>query len=472
MLVGRFHLRWWHWLLLIVLFLLLIFSAAVLGLRLSGERRFSEVTEALRSAGKPATIDDVLLVLPPLDEKVQEAWYRWATSAPTYPDDKFPHEIWRRFVTGHEELPAATRRRIEDLRPVMQPARDLLADEALRIGFSSTVHRFARVEKRTLEEMGAVSAPVIGDLMAARSLAQWFAHEAALAEDPRPALTDLDHLMRRFQQPLSLIDSMILIAIHDTRDQAYRTLALQGRLPDDLGKAWDAEIPMAYDSIASAFETERVVFNSLMAQSLLSMSWSSAAFSSDPAGSGHGQPWTPLQIFAGTWMWSTGPHDCATIAEVEAHASARLRRERLDPVSATAEHRMQFIIARISLPNLLTCTSSSVKSAAIHRIERLAVRLLTALPRQGLPRDEAELLAQHGSQSLAASGDLPSLRYERLGDDRFRLSIDPATPVPDFADPTMVRAWASSFGRPAVSDPLDQRNGSLEIQVPAVLRRP
>lgn len=469
--VRRFHLRWWHWLLLMAVVLLLIMVAVVLGMRLSGEQRYAEMTAALRAAGKPITIDDVLATLTPPEKDVQEQWRRWADSAPIYPDAKFSYETWNRFASGHEDLPADQRQPIEDLRGTMQPARDLLANDQLRIGFSGFIHELAPLEKRTLEEVNAITSRAVGDFLASRTLAQWLAHEAAIAMDPRPALLDLDRLIRRFRQPLSLIDSMVLFRIHELRDQAYRTIALQGRLPDDLRAAWVAEPPAAYDWIADALETERAVFNGVFAKTFLTMSWSTAAFSPDPLGM-TGDSWTPLNIPSGTWMWSTALLDSATIAEVEAHASARLRRERLDPISATLDHRIQFIIARISLPNLLMCASNGVKTNASHRIERLAVRLVSDLPRLGLPTDEADLLAQLGPHSLAAVDDLVALRYERLADDRFRLSIDPGTPVPDFADAALVSSWAGSFGRPAVSDPLKHGLGSLEIQIPAALTRP
>ncbi len=469
--VIRFHMRWWHWLLLMVVVLLLIIVAVALGMRLSGEQRYADMTVDLRAAGKPVTIDDLLATLTPPGKDLQDQWRRWADAVPTYPDTKFSYNSWNRFASGHEDLPADQRRPIEDLRGTMQSARDLLINDVLRIGFAGFIHELAPPEKRTMEESSAIFSRANYDFLASRTLAQWLVHEAAIAIDPRPALLDLDRLVRRFRQPLSLIDSMNLISIQDHRDQAYRTIALQGRLPDDLRVAWAAEVPAAYDGIAAAFETERAVFNDLWARTCLTMSWSTAAFSSDPAGIS-GDPWTPLQIVGGTWMWATGMLDCATIAEVQAHTSARLRRERLDPISATLDQRMQFVIARISLPNLLMCASTAVKTTASHRIERLAVRLVTDSPRLGLPADEAELLARFGPHSLAAVDDLVALRYERLADDRFRLSIDPGTPVPDFADAALVRSWSVAFGRPAVSDPLTHGGGSLEIQIPAALSRP
>ena len=469
--VRRFHLRWWHWLLLMTVVLSLIIVAVVLGMRLSGERRYHDMNAGLRTSGKPVTIDDLLATVAPPEKSLQEQWRHWADSAPRYPDAKFSHESWNRFASGHEALPADQLRLIEDVRSAMQPARGLLADDLLRIGFASVIHEFAATEKRSMEEYGAISSRSSRDFLASRTLAQWLVHEAAVAMDPRPALLHLDLLIRCFGRPLSLLDSMNLVAINDLRDQAYRTIALQGRLPDDLRTTWAAEPPAAYGWIADAFETERVVFNGVLAHTTLTMSWNGAAFTSHPAGISR-DPWTPLHIVGGTWMWSTGMLDCATIAEVEAHASARLRRERLDPVSTTLDHRMQFIIARISLPNLLMCASTAVKSTASHRLERLAVRLVSDLPRLGLPADEADLLARLGPHTLAAVDDLVALRYERLADDRFRLSIDPGTPVPDFADAALISSWTRSFGRPAVGETLKHGSGSLEIQIPAALTRP
>lgn len=464
---GRFHLRWWHWLLLMVGFLLVILAGVAIGMRLHGEQRYAEALNAVRSAGKPVTISD-LAISPPTDAGVQERWDRWAAAGRNYPDDKFSHADWNRFITGHAALTDAIRQQIETRRGDMQTGRELLRNEALEIGFVRLLHP---VPPRTMQDYAALSPQMVQDWLAARCLAHWLAHEAAVASDPRTALSDLDSLVRRVHQPLSLLDAMLLQNVGETRDQAYRTLALQGRLPRDLRDAWLTESPQAHEWLANGFETERVIFTDLMAQTYATMSWTMAAFSADPGGL-TGEPWTPTQVVGGTVGWSTMLHDCALIAEVQAHLSARLRRERLDPVAATLEHRMQFPIARISLPGQLMSAGIVAKFTTHHRIDRLVVRLLADVPRLGMPPDEAALRVRYGTQVLDPVDDLLGLRYEYLGSDRFRLSIDPGTPVPDFADAALVRAWTTAFGKPPARQPFEHGNGSMEIQVPAALSRP
>lgn len=467
MLARRFHVRWWHWLLLMAGFLLLLLAALAIGMRLHGEQRYTTVIETIRVAGKPVTIAD-LVISPPADADVQERWDRWVAAPSTYPDSKFSHPDWNRFITGHEPLTDAIRQQIEARRSDMQTGRELLRNDALRIGFLRLLHP---APPRTMQEYGTLSPRMVQDWLAARCLAIWLTHEAAVASDPRSALTDLDALMHRADQPLSLLDAMLLHGVGESRDRAYRTVALQGRLPPDLRLAWLAEAPLVYEWLASGFETDRVIFTDLMATTFESMSWTTAAFSADPTGM-TGEAWTPMQVVNGTYGWSTMLHDCALIAEVQAHLSARLRRERLDPVSATLDQRMQGVIARISLPHQVMSAAVAIKFTTQHRVDRLVVRLLVDAPRLGLPRDEAELLTRHGAQVLAPIDDLLGLRYEYLASDRFRLAIDPATPVPDFADAGIIHGWTTMFGKPPAAEPIKEVNGSLEIQVPAVLFRP
>lgn len=463
---ARLQLRWWHWLLLVFIFLLLLVVTVVLSLRTYGEQRYAQVLAELKSQGKATTVDEVIAAAPAIDEDVQGRWSRWAAVAPNYP----PSEVyadWPRFVSGAGPVPAAVLSEGDLHRATMESALQLLRDGNVAFGVTGSLRGIPPAGARTFLDVSRQSSD---DFLAVRSLATWLRHQACLSGDPTIALSNLERLLRSGETPGVLFDALSVIAVAETRDQTYLDLALLGRLPSSLRTPWLTESPRHQEWLARGFDGERALLNDALAESMRSRSWFTVAFTTDPFETGFTEPWNPTHVFGGTWMWCTTVHDCALMAETEAHIAARLRRERTDPIPQDGVNRMWFVIGKISLPNLLMSASYGVNQIVGHRLNRLSVMLLEPSA-DGLPRDEQDLIARFG-QVLDLGGDHLRLRYEHLADDRFRLVVDPTTPVPNFVDASMVPGWSHDFGRPAAADRLVIKRGSIELQVPAVVRLP
>lgn len=466
----RFHLRWWHWLVLMFVCLLVLLVTVVLALRWHGEQRYAQALAGLKAQGKPATVDDMIAAAPPVDEAVQERWRRWAASAPHYPSySKTIFDDWNDFVSGTGPAPTHILTEGDLHRDTMESARQILRHGTLVLGVAGSMRRISPAGSRTFVQVMSLGNSSL-DLISVRTLATWLRHQACLSGDPTMVLNDLDRLLRSGETPCSLLDAMTVIAVAEIRDETYRDLALLGRLPSTLRNAWLAERPRHQEWIARGFDAERALFNDAWAEQIRRMSWSTAIFTTDPFGSGAPEPWNPLYVFGGTWMWCTSVGDCAVMAETEAHIAARLRRERSDPIPQDGVDHMWFVIGKITLPNMLTSASYGVNQIVGHRLNRLSVMLLDQSA-GGLPGDEQDLIARFG-QVLDLGDDHLRLRYEWLADDRFRLVVDPTTAVPNIVDASMITGWSKDFGRPASGDPLVIRRGSIELRVPATVRPP
>ena len=93
------------------------------------------------------------------------------------------------------------------------------------------------------------------------------------------------------------------------------------------------------------------------------------------------------------------------------------------------------------------------------------VYILALMRSAGLPA-QADLLVRLGdAQALVVRQNRFTLRYERPAPDRFRLVIDPASPIPDFDVPRNMPEHIKAAGSPPCTSPLTTEP-FVEIQVP------
>jgi len=89
------------------------------------------------------------------------------------------------------------------------------------------------------------------------------------------------------------------------------------------------------------------------------------------------------------------------------------------------------------------------------------------------PADHAAVLATWGVTECRPAGDHLQLTYERLGDSRFRLTIDPASPAPNFDDASRMPLRSKAAGTPASRAPMVwEHSRVIELPVTEMGNRP
>ncbi len=474
----RLHLRWWHWVLLGAGFTLALVLAVLLALRSLGRSDYQRVVRELESQGRIATLDRFVAAAPTVDVAVQEAWERWAKHCPDYPvwtGKRSDDAAWLDLLMGEGPAPPPLLQALAERRLEMEPARVLLRKDRLILGSLGWIAQdFATWKSATPFSDSMIHT----NLMTVRALGTWLQHEAATAVTPEQALGDLDRIHTALRRPGCLIDAMILIAFAALRDETYVHQALMNRLPTASRERWLAEEGDLTLAVAAGFAGEHAWFadaevrwvdgmtllESCVNERIIDVT---APFSSLSSSSG----WEPRQLSTGPWYWSTAHHDAAIIAAFEAAVSARLRRESLGPLPEIAALSERWWgPGETSLRNLLSSAHVALDADAGHRMSRIAVRILAQSASAGLPADQDALAGfLGGTDLLSPGGDDLHLAYERLADDRFRLSVRPDSPLPDFGDATRMRERSRVFGTPPGTRSLVFRP-HVEIRLPVRLR--
>jgi hypothetical protein len=257
------NLRWWHWLLLLLVFIFAIMFAIMLTLRSMGRSDYQRVITEIRAQGKIATLDEFIASVPAVDVALQEEWDRWSKSAPEYPKYIAPDSgksvdpmAWKKFILGKASVPPDVLIELNSTRAAFEPAlRMLRTGKLLTTAFGWIVQDLPPEKRAQLSVF-----EIRPNLLTCRSLTNWLHHEACTAADPSITLADLRHLHRAMQRSGCLIDSMIAIAVGSIRDQAYLHLQLLGRLPEAEQKRWCEETCDYLHDVASGFDGERAWF--------------------------------------------------------------------------------------------------------------------------------------------------------------------------------------------------------------------
>jgi hypothetical protein len=475
------NLRWWHWLLLILGFILTIVFVILLSLRSMGRSDYQRVIADIRAQGKIATLDEFIASAPAVDIALQDEWDLWSKHAPEFPvsisaGKSIDYKAWEKYILGQGSVPSDVLADLNSTRAQFEPALRMLRTGKLVTTAFGWIAQDLPPEKRAQQPGLEIRIP---SLLTCRSLTNWLHHEACTAADPSIALADLRHLHRAMQRSACLIDSMIAIAIGSIRDQAYLHLQLLGRLPEAERIRWCEESSDYLHDVAAGFDGERAWFIDgecrwMDAMNLLE----SFALEKPPTLVFSQSPPTEFdfsRLYYGPITWSTTRHDAAITAPVEARIARRLRGETTESISTIQSSAVGYWgFGGMGLLNLIECGITAIEPDANHRITRLAVRILAQSRIHGLPTDEADLCQKFNDPLLLTpSGDHLHLRYERLADDRFRLVVSPTSPVSNIDDPKRMAERSKTFGQPPSKDSTAmQTRTALEIPLPAHLLPP
>ncbi len=263
-----------------------------------------------------------------------------------------------------------------------------------------------------------------GNLLDMRLAALELRMAARAAADPSATLRDLDALLAALRPPRSLLAVSIAEIVAGERDRAYLAAALSGTLAEAVQARWLAEPPCGLADLAAACAAQAAY-------------WIPAEAASEVARGpldyrrGHlfsvvsGKPLGWLQALD---EWSAIPDRAARDLDWTGKAERRFRGQgeplpRIDPWA--------FPYSPAGL--LVAMGDAAVKRETAHRLARLAAVVAGIQDAAGdLPVDLASTLVQAPIQATDVGHDRPAVRFTRLSDDRFRIQLDPVSPLPEF----------------------------------------
>lgn len=453
----RFRVRWWHLAIIFVVLVLATFVTGALAIRAQGRMAYDEAITRVKTAGMPASVDEYVALAPAVDHMLQDDWASWQRTYVALPNHETLSHIltdqkkdWNAWVAGAGDKPATIDNLLAKAAPNFAPALPVLRKGGLVLSAWGWIAAELPPGKRRMPHTTAITLP---NLLAVLDLSEWLHLATVCADDPREHLTDLDALHHAMNPAGSLIDAAISFHVSRTRDRTYVELMLRSRLPEDSLHRWLAEDCRATQLMAEAFDGERV----------LMVIGTAASMEDEPAIAGllpGGAFWRNLRT--GSDLWLHGYRDCAIMIDLETHVAQRLRGERHDawPDWSTIQPRVGYLGAML-MPNLSEFALACLTDDAGHRMSRLAGKVIELSRQHGrLPADQRELITLlGGTDLLKPPGDHLHLLYEVPGPRRFRLTIDPASPIPNFDDLARAPIRSKAAGTPPAAVPLVWQSG-------------
>jgi len=465
----RFRMRWWMWLILVALLL----ASAALTLRVHGQVRFDAVQADLRARGFLVDRRDMLADAPAVDadrqRRLEDLFRRmgkWGDNPGSLPG----RALGERRYTQQELDKRADFLRLGRTDATAVAA--LLAEGPTLMSYYGSMERDAdRLDSLSLNEIWGNSPT--SSLLCARAVTNWWALTAVTAEDPRPALAELDRLRVANSQPATMIDAMISLAIHAIHDQTCLYLATRGRLPEDALARWLSQQRDYLPWVATAFQNERCLSFSRIARIHIG---ELSALGVTASGSSTAPWWSGIQDIP-YWV-ICGHYGAVGVAEM-ANAEAQMRG--LPPVEIP---RMPFglpaLLSSIAIPNLLESAITAMESSYGTRLRQtmavIACRYRAGTP---LPIDQTALAVWLPPGWLdGRDANNPPIAYERLSASRVRVGLDPAQPRPAMIPASRwgslpgARTYGSTVGSPASAKIEEDTRWSLEIDLDAILVPP
>ena len=461
--------RWWMWVVLVVLLL----SGIALVMRIQGQTTFSAVQADLTARGFATTRLDILAAAPPVDADRQQRFRAAMRRIGSWGDHPGP-------------LPG---RNLTEQR-LSQKDRDQRAD-MLRLGRSDAEAVAAILAEGPVlnsyygwMERDPVKLQLLGmseiwgndympQLLGSRTIMNWWSVTAITADDPSQALLVMDGMNRAADQPATLIDAMISIALHAIHDQTRLYLASRGRLPDAALQQWLHERRDYLAWVAHAFATERC----LSFASIASLGSDDLATLGTVGMGTAATSWTDRLQSIPVWLLA-GYDGAQGVAEM-ARSEARMRGIPEPPPS-----RMPFglpgFLSAIAIPNLQESAITAVDATYGHRMRQVMGCIASAY-RTGkpLPSDTDALARLLPDRILnAVDANHPAIVYERLSMSRLRIGLDPTAarppliPADRWLAKTGFNSYDSQVGTPASPKPEVTTRWSLEVDLDAILIPP
>ena len=292
-------------------------------------------------------------------------------------------------------------------------------------------------------------------LLRLREAHRWFALEAMTADDPTASLDALDALAAALSSPGCLIDAMIVRACGSMRDRAFARLAVRGELPPERLERWIAEPAKGTSWVADA----GVVSDSSTGLPSARTSWQGAAWattSTTRAGCGVGERGVGLRRVPRAPRGRRGAPEGHRGREQGAPGIRPGRR-----------------------PGLAIRPHGRHADFDVHGRSALACRAPTGPTRcpgcPGVPR--AKQGPEHGGGARewvgpraafmnAGAWDV-ALAYERLGETRYRIAVDPNSPIPAVLEGPARRLTCSSHPWAPPQQAVSRAAlGGFELQLP------
>ncbi len=453
--LRRMH--WWRRTAIVTLIMILAVGTSELIERRIGSIRYVHEIAALKAAGRPTTIDDFVALAPPVDAMRQDEWKGWEDSVvkQNLLIDYDRTGEWNEWIAGiRDSPPRNVRANLERGREMVDEARRIMSRGPLFLGvYGWAAHDLppGRRDFPSIMEL-AVREP---NLMTVRYLAEWLRRDAQFADPPDGDLAALNFMHEAMSRCGTCVDAMVAGILEEIRDGCYIELAIAGRLPASARQHWLAEPEHALAQMADGVRGNRLLFVAGIAQKL-----------TENFNISECDHWLDLPRYAVHWIF--GLQDCALMTEYDARLEARLSLGSSSPPLGMAvvipqlhDFMMTIVDPFYSMGNI------ALDHANAHRIARLAVLILTA-NRAGmpLPMDQAALLNQLGDpDALAPSPERLRLIYERPAPDRFRFTVDPCSPIPNFDDPALLPKRSREARTKPSTRPLAIGYNLIEIQL-------
>lgn len=263
----------------------------------------------------------------------------------------------------------------------------------------------------------------IPNLLDLRAAAEALRVAARVATDPGPSLGDLDRLLAMVRPPNSLVAACIGEVVADERDQAYLAAAVSGSLDDDVRARWLAEQPFQLADLAYACAMHLSYWVPASAASdveLGPLEYRRQHLFSVVNGK-------PLDWVQAVDEWAGIPDRAAIEVEWTTKAMSRFAGQGGQlPLSDP------FAFPYAPAGPLVAMGDAAVRSETQHRLARVAAAVVAIHDARGdLPADLVQAFGLAPAQA-ALGLDRPALAFERLDEDRFRISLVLTSPLPEF----------------------------------------
>jgi hypothetical protein len=409
-------------------------AAAIVGFgllllsRASSASRLERVLEDHRARGIGTSFDDLARSLPDVDAALQERIWAWLKQGEGE-DSAGGNEAW--YLEGKAQPPENVRRWHDDFRPQAEAFVALLSDDRAVVTSAGWL---------PADRAKSAGIPVFERQARVPNFARIFAvvgwlETAALREpDLETHLDSLDRMRLSVRPVASILDAMVGAWVDRKRDRAYACLALRGSLSPERLKRWSEEQPDPEARIADGLRAERLTHWVDVARGLLD-----GRSASEVVAGGRVRP-DPADLWEKRIRpWYAAESDCADFLELHAAAEGYFRgtvgakevREKTERAEGVG---WPFDLAR---PSVAPFATSAVGLRAAHRMARVVARIAadagSGHPLPEAHEEAAEWLGESAGLLGAGKWDV-ALRYTRTARDRFRVEIDPATPVPDLVD--------------------------------------
>lgn len=445
--------RWWHWIIVTVLAIVTVALVVAFTMRQNGLEAWRAYEAQATASGALIRSEEWFAQQPTYDEALHERWWReseaYGSSGASWSDLGGYLDLADVVLGDPESLDPMFARHLQSEAATYQRLRELIREPDLHISLAP----YVVIDSGGDPEAFDAHAARFTSLLTLRDLACALTFELHFGADSDLAARDLTALIHRIGQPESLLDAMIAVSVAAIRDEAMLLAVVTGQRGAAIDE-WIAEPPTELEWIARGFDVERVLFLGDFVARTVDGRPPSPPASSGAVGSMQG-------MANGVVNWALMPGDGAAALEHMLALSNRWRGRRATapPPFVPGWHP----VIGIGVPSLLVCGQTAFEAETDHRRLRLAARLIVDADGFTIPADAAALTARYPGV-LDGGSTMVGLAYERLGEQRFRISLDPGASVPDFADVSRIHI-GNQHGQPAAGDRWRSDRNSIEIDL-------